>query len=133
MFRYTQHAEGSCTVQVVPDTPHCGPDQNACNFQWKVFIVYHANPLDSNGFLLDNTSFDGYFHSLSTGTPISHSCEELAAKIARDIYEPRMAWIRVELSAVAGVWITAEYVPEHLERIPVLVADSERQTADIYS
>lgn len=84
MRRFYQRAEGSFSVDVVFGTPHCGIDHDRGNFRYEVEIEYTPGALDSNGFLLDNTYFRGYFGSLG---PVTVSCELLAQQCAEHILE----------------------------------------------
>lgn len=76
---YTQHAAGNFSVDVVPGTPHCGVDNRNVNLRFDVSLEFGVNPLDHNGFLLDNTDFQRYFQDLP---PVDYSCETMARQSA---------------------------------------------------
>lgn len=76
--KFVQSAKGQFAVQV-SGSAHCGPDPSSPKiFDYEVRIEYnHDKELDTNGFLLDNTSFQHYFMSLGI---IDISCEKLVQK-----------------------------------------------------
>jgi hypothetical protein len=111
---FRQTASGSFDFPSVPGTPHCGPDSTPIqHVDYHVTIQYGANPLDENGFLLDNTWFSEYFAQWAN-RPVSISCENMCVKIADeigdharkwDVARPRGVSVTVALSAIHGVWV----------------------------
>jgi|SRR5712671_5007331 len=107
---FKQRAFGTTEFQVIPGTPHCGINDLTVTVDWKIELTWGADALDSNGFLLDNTAFKGYFTAMST-VAIDISCENLAKKIAEDIRAmagSKLITVSVTLSPFAGVEI--EYI-----------------------
>jgi hypothetical protein len=104
---FKQRAHGTTEFQVVPGTPHCGINDQTVTVDWKLELVFESDALDSNGFLVDNTAFKGYFTGMSTN-PIRISCENLAKKIAHDVAEmagDKLVSVSVVLSPFQGVEI----------------------------
>jgi hypothetical protein len=76
-MKFRQSAEGAFECDVVPGTPHCGIDSTHSRFRYHVAITYTSRSvLDSNGFLLDNLTFQAYFNTLGK---LRVSCELVAA------------------------------------------------------
>jgi hypothetical protein len=100
---FQQHAKGSFAVDVQGQF-HCGPNHDSPKrFDFEVTIHYPANALDSQGFLLDNTAFKGYFESLGR---TELSCE-LLAKTACEYFDS-LAGDRAQSIDVA-IW----GIPDH--------------------
>lgn len=112
MLTYHQHAAGEFEVDVVPGTPHCGVDQRRGHFRYVVDIIYHDGALDSNGFLLDNTSFRQYFDSLG---PVSISCEQLARRSCEELIAQLGERKRYVMSASVSIVPFGEVYVEALE------------------
>jgi hypothetical protein len=111
-IKFTQTADGAFSFNVIPNTPHCGPSDSIIqSVRYRVSVTYGLNPLDSDGFLLDNTWFSQYFGGWLKSTPIGFSCELLAVRVAEDILREtagRGTGVVVSLSAIPDVWIVAD-------------------------
>jgi hypothetical protein len=106
---FHQSATGHFTCRGVPNTPHCGPNCRVCELDYQVNIDWRLDPLDPNGFLLDNTWFASFFACMEN-CRVSISCEQLAALFAHQIFgvtATRAKSVTVALAAVPGVWIRA--------------------------
>jgi hypothetical protein len=116
-----QHAEGEFRAHVLPGTPHCGLDDSSGHFKYEVLLEFHGEPLDDNGFLLDNTAFQGYFDSLPA---IGISCEELADQACLafvSLLGDRAAYLKdctvkiypfIDIPAQADTFVEAETVAD---------------------
>lgn len=105
---YHQYASGSFECRAIARTPHCGPDCSKCKLDYRVEIDWLPNPLDENGFLLDNTWFASFFGDM-LHCRVAISCERLAVIFAHQILEAtrqRAKQVKVSLSPLAGVWIS---------------------------
>jgi hypothetical protein len=110
---YTQKANGTIDLKVIPGGTHCGIDDNMLHLTYAICLTFDDDALDESGFLLDNTSFRGYWTAMST-VAIDYSCELLAMKVGKDLAAmagPHLRSISVELSPFQGVsvtWISGE-------------------------
>lgn len=135
---FTQTAHGQFTAYLQPNSPHCGPDQShtpiSRRFAFKVQIIWSAEALDEQGFLLDNTWFHSYFASLEHAR-ISISCEKPAILACEDICRecgPRLCHcesVSVEIEGIPGVTVAAKANPQHA--VPLRSMDNIRQ--DLYA
>lgn len=110
---WQQSAKGDFVIRLKPGTPHCGyttaPYAIAASFRYDLSLTWDQSALDTNGFLLDNTWFAGYF-GYFTDTLLSVSCERLAQLIADDIWREcgtrGLLRCEVRISALPDVWVT---------------------------
>jgi hypothetical protein len=119
---FRQTATGKFSVGVMPGTPHCGPNQQRCFMDYRVDLYWNRNPLNRDGFLLDNTWFRSFFGDLEF-CRFAISCELLASMLARqilEIAEGRAHRVCVTLEAVAGVTVSCEYDHADLPHLPPL-------------
>lgn len=78
---YRQTANGTVTLQTVPETNHCGIAGGPVQLNYVVDMIFDHDALDESGFLLDNLAFRGCFEGLAN-TPVDMSCERLAGHVA---------------------------------------------------
>jgi len=119
---FYQRAHGSFVAPVVPGTPHCGVNPDECRCDYHIELTFNDESLDTDGFLLDNTVFQGYFVEFSA-KPVSISCENLCRQIALDLCalcNDRATHVSVALSPFSGVEVSYTYTPSTDAPIPVL-------------
>lgn len=110
---FSQQAKGEFQVEVVKGTHHCGVDDRRGQFKYEVTVLFHANPLNEYGFLLDNTDFQHYFQNLG---PVDISCELLAERSANDFLnllkgrEHLVKSLQVKIYPFGEVYVGAEVV-----------------------